>query len=200
LYLIHWPFSIEPAVGQQEYVPNKGSKQNFVPLSETWAAMEELVEKKQVRSIGISNFNIQLTLDLLSYAKIKPQVNQVELHPLLTQEQLRQASEENGILISAYCPLGGQRGGLASVLDIDVVKSIAKKHNKTPAQIVLRWSIQVGLNPLPKSAKLERIESNFAIFDFELSEEEVKQVSAANQNQRFNDPATWGPGWLAIFG
>jgi len=199
LYLIHWPVTNE-RIG--EY-PNKKAPQNFVPLSETWSALEELVHENLVKSIGISNFNLQLTKDLLSYAKVKPAVNQVELHPLLTQDDLVKFHQENGILISAYAPLGGQHASLGSnpVLGLEPVKRIAQKHKKSVGQVLLRWSIQRGLNPLPKSSKKERIEENLHIFDFELDETEVKEISALNQNQRFNfpTPETWGASWPAVF-
>jgi len=197
LYLIHWPVTLK----REGPYPNRNAPLNFVPLAETWAALEGCVkcDPPLVRSIGISNFNLQLTKDLLSYAKIKPQVNQVEVHPLLTQEGLVKFCAENGILISAYCPLGGQSAGKGSVLELETVKKIGHKHKKTAAQVLLRWAIQVGINPLPKSAKQERIEENFNIFDFELSLDEVKEISGLNQNRRFNNPATWGPSWLPIF-
>eukprot|EP00026_Physarum_polycephalum_P012510 Phypoly_transcript_12831.p1 GENE.Phypoly_transcript_12831~~Phypoly_transcript_12831.p1 ORF type:complete len:309 (-),score=57.72 Phypoly_transcript_12831:113-1039(-) len=195
LFLIHWPFA-NKNIGQY---PNRKAPLSFVPLSETWSAMEELVDAKLVRSIGISNFNVQIINDLLSYARIKPQVNQVELHPMLTQEGLVSFCRDNGILISAYAPLGGQRGGTATVQEQEVVHKIAHKHKKTVAQVLLRWSVQLGINPLPKSAKHERVASNFEIFEFELSPEEMKEISALNKNLRFNDPKTWGPEWLPIF-
>jgi len=199
LYLIHWPVTNE-RIGDY---PNKKSPLNYVPLSETWKALEALVKEGKVKSIGISNFNWQLTKDLLSYAEIKPQVNQVELHPLLTQEDLVKFHKENGILISAYAPLGGQHKSLGSnpVLGLESVQRIAKKHNKSVGQVLLRWSLQVGLNPLPKSSKKERIEENLRIFEFELDEAEVKEISAENRNQRFNNPTpeTWGASWPAVF-
>jgi len=128
-------------------------------------------------------------------------VNQVEIHPLLTQDTLVKWSQENGILISAYCPLGGQslEGQAPPVLQQEVILKIAQKYNKSAAHVTLRWAIQRGINPLPKSAKQERIASNFDIFDFELTADEVKAITALNKNDRFNDPATWGPSWLAIF-
>eukprot|EP01111_Echinosteliopsis_oligospora_P009843 TRINITY_DN2961_c0_g1_i1.p1 TRINITY_DN2961_c0_g1~~TRINITY_DN2961_c0_g1_i1.p1 ORF type:complete len:309 (-),score=86.11 TRINITY_DN2961_c0_g1_i1:44-970(-) len=196
LYLIHWPISNQ----RGEKYPTKGTPIIFVPVSETWAELEKLVDEGLIKSIGISNFNIQGVHNILSYARIKPQVNQVELHPLLTQEDLVSFCRQQGILISGYCPLGGQGSAGKSVLELDLVSSIGKKYNKTPAQVLLRWSIQLGISPLPKSAKKERMESNFNVFDFQLTEEEVKSISSLNKNQRNNDPAKWGAGWCAIFG
>jgi len=195
LYLVHWPLSNEPG----PVYPTKGNPLIFVPMHETWAELEKLVDEGLVRSIGISNFNVQSVSNVLSFARIKPQVNQVELHPLLTQEELVKFCQQQGILVSAYCPLGGQRTDTKSILELDVVNAIAKKNKKSAAQVLLRWSLQLGLAPLPKSAKKERLEANFDVFDFELTPEEMKSISNLNENYRCNQPTTWGTGWYAIF-
>lgn len=184
LYLIHFPISTK----------NTGPSPNFatteldsVPLSETWAALEELVNEGLVRSIGISNFNVQLTLDLLSYAKIRPQVNQVEIHPLLAQTGLVKYLKSQNIVVSAYFPIGGHRPNDAqAVINNELVKKIADKHNKTPAQILLRWSLQRGLNPIVKSATPSRIKENFDIFNFELSADEIEEITSLDRNERLN--------------
>jgi len=186
LYLIHFPVATKnngpaPVSTTTELV--------YVPVSETWAALEELVHAGLVKSIGISNFNVQLTLDLLGHAKIRPQVNQVEIHPLLTQTGLVEFSQKQNILISAYFPLGGHRpNDQKSVLDNELIKKIGDKHKKSSAQVLLRWSLQLGLNPLPKSANATRIKENFEIFDFELTKEEIAEISALNRNERLNGP------------
>jgi len=186
LYLVHFPVATK-YTGPN---PNPANGElSFTPISETWAALEELVHEGLVKNIGISNFNVQLTLDLLSYAKIKPQVNQVEIHPLLTQTALVEFHRKHNILIQAYFPLGGHHPeNQKSIISHETVLKIAEKHKRTPAQILLRWSFQLGLNPLPKSANPVRIKENFAIFDFELSKAEVDELLALDRNERINGP------------
>jgi len=184
LYLVHWPFSTKytgpdanPATTELDYVP----------LSETWAALEELVHEGLAKSIGVSNFNVQLTLDLLSYARIKPQVNQIEVHPLLTQAHLIKFLTQHSILVSAYFPLGGHRpGDNKAVIENEVIKKIAEKHKRSSAQVLIRWSLQKGLNPIVKSAKESRVKENIDVFDFELTPAEVDEISALNVNERLN--------------
>jgi len=184
LYLIHFP----AATKYTGPAPNFATTElDYVPLSETWAALEALVEEGLVKSIGISNFNVQLTLDLLSYARIKPQVNQIEVHPLLTQTHLVKFLTQHNILVSAYFPLGGHRpGDNKAVIENEVIKKIAEKHKKTSAQVLIRWSLQKGLNPIVKSAKESRVKENIDVFGFELTPAEVDEISGLNINERLN--------------
>lgn len=155
------------------------------PMHLTWKAMEELVLKGLARNIGVCNFNVQLLLDLLSYATIGPFMNQIELHPYLPQQLLINFCHSNNIKCTAFSPLGspsyielnmdqGLRNGLLEHPDI---VEIALNHKKTPAQVILHWNIQRGIaSVIPKSTKLERIAENIAIFDFELNEKEVIEI------------------------
>lgn len=141
LYLIHWPIPTKKGV--------QGMQWDAVPLSETWAALEECVEAGLTKSIGVSNFNVQLIADLLTYAKIKPAVNQVELHPYLTQEGLIDFLTKQNVHITAYSSLGSsdsplRKPGDPTLLDEPVIVEIAKNHNKTPAHVLLKWSEQRG--------------------------------------------------------
>lgn len=164
LYLVHWPV--------------KGK------YKDTWRALEKLHEDGKVRAIGVSNFQIHHLEDLLADAKVRPVVNQVELHPLLSQVELRNYCKEQGIQIEAWAPLAQGR-----LLDNEVLQTIGEKYGKSVAQVLLRWDLQSGIVTIPKSIKQERIVQNADIFDFELSPEDMKQIDDLNQNQRFGaDP------------
>lgn len=163
LYLIHWPV--------------KGK------YKETWRALERLYKDGRIRAIGVSNFQIHHLNDLLSDSEVVPAVNQVEYHPLLTQTDLHEYCKQQGIQLEAWSPL------MQGNLDIPVLKRLAEKYNKTVAQIVLRWDIQMGVITIPKSIHQNRIVENSNVFDFELSTEDMKSVSALNTNHRFGaDP------------
>lgn len=163
LYLIHWA------------VPGK-----FV---DTWQALEELYAKGAVRAIGVSNFQIHHLQELFKASKLKPAVNQIERHPLLTQKELLSFCQANSIQVVAWAPL------IRGNLDIPLLKELSAKYGKTPGQIVLRWNLQQKVVVIPKSVNPARIEENADIFDFELSEEDMNRLDALNQNKRFGpDP------------
>lgn len=167
LYLIHWPKPRE----------NK--------ILDTWRAMEELYEEGKARAIGVSNFKPHHLDPLLEVATVVPAVNQIELHPMMSQAETRLYCAEKGIAVESWSPLM-QAGEL---LQHTVITDIASTHGKEPAQVVLRWHIQSGLIVIPKSVTPERIESNINIFDFELSEEEMQRIDALNANKRIGpDP------------
>lgn len=156
--------------------------------------MEELVKEGLVKNIGMSNIGTSLLRDVLSYAKVKPTVLQVELHPFNTQEKLVRFCREKGIAVTAFSSLGGPsyiEHGLANedevVLKSPVVTDIAKKYGKSPAQVLLRWGIQRGTAVIPKSAKVERLQENIAIFDFNLLNSEMDSITGLNKNKRFAD-------------
>lgn len=160
LYLVHWPIRAK--------------------YKDTWRALEKLYADGKVRAIGVSNFQIDHLEDLLADAAVKPMVNQVELHPLLNQLELREYCKAQGIQIEAWAPLA--QGHL---LDNEVLADIAAHHNKTLPQVILRWDLQNGIVTIPKSVKEERIIANADIFDFELSEEEISRINGLNRDQRF---------------
>ncbi|WP_445668058.1 aldo/keto reductase [Paenibacillus sp. FSL H3-0333] len=160
LYLVHWPIRAK--------------------YKDTWRALEKLYADGKVRAIGVSNFQIDHLEDLLADATVKPMVNQVELHPLLNQQELREYCKAQGIQIEAWAPLA--QGHL---LDNEVLADIAAHHNKTLPQVILRWDLQNGIVTIPKSVKEERIIANADIFDFELSEEEISRINGLNRDQRF---------------
>ena len=139
--------------------------------------LEKAYEQGKVKSIGISNFENQKLEELCDMAKIKPVLNQVELHPYFQQNELRTRMEKYNIKIEAWAPLGH---ALTKVFDEELIKKLAEKYKKTPAQIVLRWHIQRGNIIIPKSQKPERMKENFEIFDFEMNKEEIKAIDELN--------------------
>ncbi|WP_406695954.1 aldo/keto reductase [Singulisphaera sp. Ch08] len=207
LYMIHFPIAMEYVPFEKQYPPGwisdhahpeRGMKLAKVPGHEVWEAMEELVQAGLVRNIGICNYNTALLRDLLCYAKIRPAVLQVELHPYLTQEKLLRFCHEEGIAVTGFSPLGapsyvplGAATLEESVMEEDVVRDVAQRHGKTPAQVVLRWGVQRGTSIVPKTSKFERMIENRSIFDFELTDDEMRSITALNRNRRFNDPGVF---------
>ena len=169
LYLIHWP--VPP---HDLYV-------------ETWETFIELRDEGRVRSIGVSNFQSPHLRRLIEETGEAPAINQVELHPHFQQVGLRREHQELGILTEAYSPLAQGR-----VLDEPVIVEIAEHHGRTPAQIVIRWHLQLGNVVIPKSVTPERIRQNFDVFDFQLSAEQIEAIDALDQGRRIGpDPDTF---------
>lgn len=164
LYLIHWP---------------KGELSK-----ETWKAMERLYKEKRVRAIGVSNFMQHHLEELLTSAETVPMVNQMEFHPYLVQQDLVDFCQSKGIQYEAWSPL--MQG---NIFDLDSMKRMAAKYNKTIAQIVLRWDLQKGVVTIPKSSNKNRIIANADIFDFELAEEDIQALNDLDRGKRFGpDP------------
>lgn len=165
LYLIHWPTADEKG----ETSINK--------REETWKAMEEIYKSGKAKAIGVSNYMVKHLEEMKEYATVVPVVDQVEFHPFLYQKELLDYCKQNNIQLEAYRPLTKGKK-----LDDKTVEEIANKYNKTDAQILLRWNLQHGCIPIPKSTHKERIEENINIFDFEISEEDMKKLDSLNQN------------------
>jgi 2,5-diketo-D-gluconate reductase A len=169
LFLIHWPVP-----GISEFV-------------DTWRAFSALRDLGRIRSIGVSNFAPEHLGTLIDATGIVPVLNQIELHPLLTQVELRQVHKKLGIKTEAWSPLG--RGRL---LDHPTITAVANDYGKTPAQVTIRWHLQIGNIVIPKSVNPERIASNFDVFDFELSDDDVKSISSLDNGTRLGpDPRTY---------
>ena len=162
LYLIHWP------ANRMQF----GDKADAIN-TDTWRAMERLMEEKVVRSVGLSNFYPSHMAPILASANIPPAVDQIEYHPGLLQEETLALCQEHGILVEAWSPLG--RGKL---LETPILQEIGSAHGKSPAQVLLRWCLQRGVLPLVKSVHADRIRENLCIFDFELSPSEMEAVTA----------------------
>lgn len=189
LYLVHWGIAFAHSDVLEPVRDGEVETEN-VSLQETWQAMEQLVEKGLVKSIGVSNYTAPMILDLLHYAKIKPVINQIEIHPYNSQQEIVAFCQKHDIQITAYSPLGSHGEGEKPLTD-PVVTEIAQVHGKTPAQVLIRWAVQRGLTVIPKSTKPERIDENGSIFDFELSDEEMSNVNDLNRNHRYVDPSEW---------
>ncbi len=160
LYLIHWP-------------ANKKQFSNWKEINqETWKAMEELYKNRKIKAIGVSNFLPHHLEALLENSEIKPMVNQIEYHPGLMQKETVEFCKKHDILIEAWSPLGTGR-----LLDNSDLKSIAKKYNKSVAQLCIKWVLQNGILPLPKSVTPSRILENKDVFDFEISKEDMNRIN-----------------------
>ncbi|KAI5687963.1 Aldo [Leishmania braziliensis] len=168
LYLIHWPRG-------NAILLKEGKK-----YLDSWRAFEKLYAEKKVRAIGVSNFNIHHLEDVLAMCSVPPMVNQVELHPLNNQAELRAFCNAKGIKVEAWSPLG--QGNLVTH---PLLIAIGEKYKKTAAQVMLRWDIQHDLITIPKSVHKDRVEENANIFDFELSAEDMANIDALNSNVRY---------------
>lgn len=203
LYIVHFPVSLKYVAPETRYPPGWAydGKDEVIPgnasIQETWTAMEELVQQGLAKSIGISNFQGALILDLLRYAKIRPATLQIEHHPYLTQETLCKLATEEGIAITAYSSFGPQSFielGFENAKDTPVlfehetVTSIADKHKKNASQVLLRWATQRNIAVIPKSNNQGRLEQNLHVCDFDLDDADVKAISGLNRNLRFNNP------------
>ncbi|MEV0320903.1 aldo/keto reductase [Streptomyces sp. NPDC050658] len=170
LYLIHWPL---PA------------KNLYV---DTYKALEKIQADGRAKSIGVSNFEPEHLERLLAETSVIPAVDQIELHPHLQQRAAREFHAEQGITTEAWSPLGQGKG----LLEVPAIVAIAQKHGRTPAQIVLRWHIQLGNVVIPKSVTPSRIKENIEVFDFELDPEDMAAISALNEDRRLGpDPKTF---------
>jgi diketogulonate reductase-like aldo/keto reductase len=161
---------------------------DFEATLEAYRALETLLGDGKVRAIGVSNFMVEHLTTLLDRATVVPAVNQIEVHPYFQQKEVQALGAEQGILTQAWSPLGGitfyRDGHHSSTLEDPVIGDIAKAHNKTPAQVMLRWHLQQGRSVIPKSTKPHRIAENIDVFDFELSAEELTAIGALDTGRR----------------
>ena len=187
LYLIHWGLATKEGHREAELLK--------IPIRETWEAMERLVKSGLVKAIGVANFTAPMLIDLLSYAKTHPAVNQIELHPYLQQPRVVAFCQSRGIAVTAYSPLGRPGAHLAErapkIVEDPVIRRIAETHGKTPAQVALRWGIQRNTVVIPKSTHKERVHENIGIFDFALSQEEMSAIAGLDRHLRLVDPYIW---------
>jgi 2,5-diketo-D-gluconate reductase A len=170
MYLIHWPYG------------------DFLGA---WKALEELYQEGKIKAIGVCNFTIEKIEELKSNASVFPVINQIELHPVFQQKELQVYNRENNMVTQPWSPLGNGNAGL---LENEKLKVIAEAHQKTVAQVILRWHLQEGFCVIPKSVTPSRIEENFDVFDFKLSENEMDIVRSLDTGKRlFFDPKD--PAW-----
>ena len=197
LYLIHWPVAQKP----EAQFPKGGDdflSQDLAPIQKTWQAMEKLVEKGLTRHIGVANFNSNNLEKLRAIAKIKVEMNQVELHPHLVQQDLVDYCKKHDVLMTAYSPLGSKdrasqmkKDDEPDLFELEAVKFIAEKHAKTPAQILIAYGLNRGISVIPKSTNTGRIKQNLEADKINLSSEEVAQISQADTGYRFVDGSFW---------
>ncbi|KAL7717331.1 Aldose reductase [Entamoeba marina] len=188
LFLIHYPI---PLIKGCTYPITSKDQVADIPIEQIWLEMEKLVDEGLVKSIGVSNFTIPQLQKLLSTCRIKPVVNQVEFNIYFQQQNLAPFCKKNNIHITAYCPLGNNsfalRTNLPSVFEDKILKHIAEKHNKTVAQVVLKFINQNGHSAIPKSVTKERIISNFNLYDFELDDKDFMEIKSLDRNTRVAD-------------
>lgn len=205
LFLIHFPVALEYVEPEKRRYPgwwmDDGSvRPAKVPMRETWEAMEQMVDEGIAKSIGVSNFQAQLLLDVMSYAKHPISNLQIEHHPYLVQQDLIDLAHEHKIIPTAYSSFGPQSflelppkfrkrtEGLTPLFEQGPVVEAAKAHNVTPAQVLLRWASQRGIAVIPKSNSKDRLKQNLDIIQFDLSKEELEKISNLDIGLKFNDP------------
>ena len=165
---------------QLEYLDLVLLHQPFADYYGAWRALEELYAEGKLRAIGVSNFYPDRLVDICSFSRIKPMVNQVETHPHNQQRAAHEWMEKYGVVHEAWAPFGEGRGGLFTE---PVLAKIGGKYGKTTAQVILRWHLQRGIVVIPKSTHIERMEENFNVFDFVLSDEDMKEIAALDKEQ-----------------
>lgn len=169
LYLIHWP---------------AGDPGKYV---DSWGGLMKRKEEGDTKSIGVANFHAEDLSNVIDLSYFTPAINQIELHPLLNQAELRATNADYGIVTEAYGPLG-----VGNLLDNPTIVSVAEANGKTAAQVLIRWSVQLGNIVIPRSSSPERIKSNIDVFDFELSEDDMATLNGLNDGTRFRpDPETY---------
>ncbi|XP_054578841.1 1,5-anhydro-D-fructose reductase [Eptesicus fuscus] len=191
LYLIHWPMGFKPG-GKELPLDHSGMAiPSDTDYLDTWEAMEDLVVAGLVKAIGVSNFNHEQLERLLNKPNLrfKPLTNQIECHPYLAQKNLISFCQSRDVSVTAYQPLGGSSGGV-DLMDNPVIQSIAQKHQKSAAQILIRFQIQRNVIAIPKSINPKRILENIQVFDFELPEEDMNALFSLDRNLRLTKFAT----------
>ncbi len=190
LYLLHWPKYFD-------YSKN-GKKINLMPMHKLWPLMENLVTKGYTKYIGVSNYNVQSLLNLLSFCKIKPLVNEIEFHPYLNQKKLVEFCRRENIILFGYNPL--VRGCYSAetadeqhrnLLGEELIVNLSKKYNKTVGQIVLNWSIAREVIPIPMTSNPHRMIENLGSTDFVLEKEDLEKIDKLNRNQRYGQSEIW---------
>jgi len=197
LYLIHWPMAFEPSDDSE---PNKVviAPAEKYPIAETWIGMEECVAKGLTKHIGVSNFSIPKLEALIDSAVIRPEMNQVELHPLLAQHALVEYCHDHHIHVTAYASLGSKdrsavlkRSDEPDLLDNPVIKDIGMRRGMTPAQVLIRWSIERGVSVIPKSVHSGRLRQNIESVNHTLEKGDMDAISHLDRHDRFIDAGFW---------
>lgn len=200
LYLIHWPVAFKSGVSFPED-PDDFLSLDQVSLSETWNGMQKAVENKLTRHIGVSNFNRKKVQELIDNSDVAPEMNQVEMHPLLPQKELVDFCKTNNIHLTAYSPLGSgdrsekmKQDNEPTLLENEVIKEIAEKHTVSPAQILIAWQLYRDIVVIPKSTNSERIQENLDAASIKLEHEDMEKINGIDYTFRFIDGSFWETG------
>lgn len=209
LYLIHWPVAFKK-MSENQWSQNEDKTVRYyaegITLEDTWKAMERLVDLKLVRSIGVSNFKISELDEILRFCRIRPVVNQIELHPYLNQQEMRNYCSKEKIIITSYCPLANLKRENENEEEVcplfnPIIQQIATTKTKTTAQIILRWHLQHELTVIPKTVTPERLRENCHLFDFHLTSDEMNEIDQleTKYHRRFVNPPFLRPGDKQVF-
>ena len=191
LYLIHWPVVHRPGVVMPEQAADQIPLEQL-PLSQTWGALEALVDEGLVRQIGVSNCSAAKLTDLLQHCRLRPAMNQVERHPWLQQNALLRLCQQEGVGLTAYAPLGSAGSdGQAPLLSDPTITAIAAAHGASAAQVLLAWGIATGTAVIPKSVRRERLAANLAASQLQLSADDLQRLAALDRHHRFIDGSVW---------
>lgn len=197
LYLVHWPVVLKKGVSfpqsAEEMIPLKD-----LPPEKTWYGMEALVDQGLCRHIGVSNFSQTKLQSLLASARLKPEMNQIELHPYLQQWDVLKFCQQNEIHVTAYSPLGSPdrpaslKGENEPILlEEPIIQAIAQRRGVTPAQVLISWAIHRGTAVIPKSVNPSRIEQNLASVEVSLTEDEMQEIAKLDRHRRYVDGTFW---------
>lgn len=197
LYLVHWPVALKPNV----IFPEKGEDMvslKDLPISETWSGMESAVALRLAKHIGVSNFSIKKLKSISAIANIKPEVNQIELHPLLQQQEMLEYCNNENINLTAYSPLGSKdripemkAQNEPNLFENPIITEIAKAHDCSSAQVLINWAIERGTSVIPKSVNPGRLKQNFESINFKLSEDEMNRIAKLDKHFRYVNGAFW---------
>ncbi len=197
LYLVHWPVALKKGVLMPKIAEDLIAL-DALPISETWEAMEALMDKRLCRHIGVSNFSIVKLKALLDGARLKPEMNQVELHPYLQQPTLLDFCSKNRVHLTAYSPLGSpDRPSSLKVedepvlLDDPTIESIAQRHGTTPAQVLISWAVYRGTGIIPKSVNPTRMKQNLAAAAVSLTQDDMREIAELDRNRRYVGGELW---------
>ncbi|PKI34135.1 aldose reductase [Punica granatum] len=183
LYLIHWPFHLQEGASRP---PKPGEVLEF-DMEGVWREMEKLVEENLIRDIGVCNFTLKKLTKLMDFAQIMSSVCQMEMHPGWKNDKMLEACKNSGIHVTAYSPLGSQGGGGRDLIHDQTVERVAKKLNKTPGQVLVKWALQRGISVIPKSSNPERIRENIQVFGWELPKEDFEALCRIQNQKRVLD-------------
>ncbi len=197
LYLIHWPVALKKGT----FIPSSASEMlslATLPLSKTWKAMETTVDQGLCRHIGVSNFSVPKLAQLLGGARLKPEMNQIELHPYLQQPEMLEFCRKNDILVTAYSPLGSpDRPAMLKALDEpslfedSTIKAIAKRLGISEAQVLIAWAIQRGTLVIPKTIHPDRMKQNLNAEDITLNESDMREIAQIDRHRRYLEGGFW---------